>query len=188
MKIVLTEFAIDRHFKPDSAGTFIPCEPKNFEIVIGDSDEALMREGYASFCKLLFVRNWTDAKAGTMAITPGNDMFLRSEYKARNDKELPVLVRWLSLPAAAVPTAEFLCLVLYNKEQLSNEGTDIGDADYGIVAVLGQMHDQEEPINPATMLRNALGIAEGGSGVPIDREAYLRSVEFWNKNAAVKIL
>jgi hypothetical protein len=36
---------------------------------------------------------------------------------------------------------------------------------------------------PITMLRNALGVEEGGSGVPLDRAAYLESVEFWNTHA-----
>lgn len=29
------------------------------------------------------------------------------------------------------------------------------------------------------MMRNALGKAEGGSGVPLDREKYMESVKFW---------
>ena len=36
---------------------------------------------------------------------------------------------------------------------------------------------------PITMMRNALGVEEGGSGVPLDREAYQRSVAFWENNA-----
>ena len=34
-----------------------------------------------------------------------------------------------------------------------------------------------------TMMRNALGVEEGGSGVPLDREAYARSVAFWERHA-----
>lgn len=41
----------------------------------------------------------------------------------------------------------------------------------------------EIPMAPITMLRNALGVAEGGSGVPLDRAAYLRAVEYWNTHA-----
>ena len=41
-------------------------------------------------------------------------------------------------------------------------------------------------MNPSTMLRNALGKAEGGSGVPLNREKYMQSVEFWSKNALVR--
>jgi hypothetical protein len=39
---------------------------------------------------------------------------------------------------------------------------------------------------PITMMRNALGIEEGGSGVKLDRERYMASVEFWKRNAIVK--
>ena len=36
---------------------------------------------------------------------------------------------------------------------------------------------------PITMMRNALGVGEGGSGVPLDPAQYRRSVEFWSGNA-----
>ena len=32
-------------------------------------------------------------------------------------------------------------------------------------------------------ITNALGVKEGGSGVPLDAHAYRRSVEFWSANA-----
>ena len=45
------------------------------------------------------------------------------------------------------------------------------------------MAPEELPMAPITMLRNALGVDEGGSGVPLDREAYRRSVAFWETHA-----
>jgi hypothetical protein len=45
------------------------------------------------------------------------------------------------------------------------------------------MEPEETPMAPITMLRNALGVEEGGSGVPIDREAYRRSAAFWRTHA-----
>jgi hypothetical protein len=33
------------------------------------------------------------------------------------------------------------------------------------------------------MMRNALGVDEGGSGVAIDRDAYRRAVDFWSTHA-----
>lgn len=36
------------------------------------------------------------------------------------------------------------------------------------------------------MMRNALGKAEGGSGVPLDRAKYMESVKYWEKRAMVK--
>jgi hypothetical protein len=42
---------------------------------------------------------------------------------------------------------------------------------------------EETPMAPITMMRNALGVEEGGSGVPLDRGAYRRAVEFWRTHA-----
>lgn len=39
---------------------------------------------------------------------------------------------------------------------------------------------------PITMLRNALGPQEGGSGVPLDRVKYQESVEFWKNHINIK--
>eukprot|EP00330_Aristerostoma_sp_ATCC50986_P008081 CAMPEP_0114594744 /NCGR_PEP_ID=MMETSP0125-20121206/16454_1 /TAXON_ID=485358 ORGANISM="Aristerostoma sp., Strain ATCC 50986" /NCGR_SAMPLE_ID=MMETSP0125 /ASSEMBLY_ACC=CAM_ASM_000245 /LENGTH=42 /DNA_ID= /DNA_START= /DNA_END= /DNA_ORIENTATION= len=41
-------------------------------------------------------------------------------------------------------------------------------------------------MNPMTMLRNALGKEEGGSGVKLEKEKYTESVNFWDKNAIIK--
>lgn len=194
MNIVLTDFALARHFDPERAGTTITDRtPEEFE---QEANGFLMRhefgrhlhwaDGYAPFCKLLFVTNWTNALTGTMPITSDNGQWLKSEYAARNDKELPVLVRWFE-GLSEVPEAECLVLVLYNEEQLLKEDVDIGDADDGIVAILGQLQYVEEPMISISAMRNALGILEGGSGVPLDRDAYIRSVEFWNRHAMVKI-
>ena len=188
MKVVLTDFAKERHFDPDKPGTTIAISPQDFEAVVNGLvvlRNFRIRDGYADFCKLLFVENWTEARAGTLPIDDDNRHLLRSGYKARTEDELPVLGRWLEVDY--VPKASHLCLVLYHRDQLLKEDTDIGEADYGIVAILGQMHDNEEPMPPVTMMRNALGVREGGSGVPLDREAYGRSVEFWENHAVVKV-
>lgn len=208
MKIILTKFAIDRHFDSDKAGTTINDRaPRDFEQEVNEAvlpeyawkGNLQWRDGYAPFCKLLFLDNWTDAHAGTMPIEGHTERFLKSGYNARKEDELPVLVRWfegipietselLARDFITIPRAKYLCLVLYNKEQLAKEETDIGDANWGIVAILGQLHNNEEPMTPVTAMRNALGIDEGGSGVPLDRKAYLRSVEFWDTHAAVKVI
>jgi hypothetical protein len=158
----------------------------------------ILYDGYAPFCKLLAVKNFTDARLGSMPITLENYQYLRSGYSARREGELPVFSRWFDLPLSA-PKAEFLMLVLYSKLQIDKEGRitegEHGDpnekyvpfdADWGIVAILGQSHNREEPMKPETMLRNALGVEEGGSGVALDKDKYLDSVEFWSKNATIK--
>lgn len=159
-------------------------------------------DGYAPFCKLFVYRNFAEVRTGTIPITLDNYQHLRSGYHSRNEKELPVLSRWFDLPLSA-PVANCLVLVCYTGEQLKKEFDANNpkngfrncldwpificeNAEWGIVAILGQMGEEEEPMTPATMLRNALGIKEGGSGIALDREKYLKSVEFWRNHATVK--
>jgi hypothetical protein len=72
--------------------------------------------------------------------------------------------------------------ILYSREQMAKEGTPV-DADWGIVGCLYTREPDEIPMVPITMMRNALGVSEGGSGVPMDREAYRGSVAFWERHA-----
>jgi hypothetical protein len=53
------------------------------------------------------------------------------------------------------------------------------DYDYGIVSVKFEMEPFETPMDPITMMRNALGKEEGGSGVPLNKDKYLESVKYW---------
>ena len=41
-------------------------------------------------------------------------------------------------------------------------------------------------MTPITMMRNALGKSEGGSGVPLNREQYDLSVKFWSEHVNVR--
>ena len=68
------------------------------------------------------------------------------------------------------------------RAQLAKEGTAV-DADWGVVGCMYTAEPVETPMAPITMLRNALGVEEGGSGVLLDRAAYARSVAFWKAHA-----
>ena len=213
MKIKITEFG-ERHFNKNFSGTkILDMSKEDFEEAINSSiihesinisktikigvdthliPNVKVLHGYAPFCKLVIIENFTNTRVGSMPITLENYSFIRSGYSARRDSELPVFSRWLELPLEK-PKAKWLVLVLYSKEQLDKEAAlDINatsitpDCDWGIVAILGQSHSNEEPMKPETMLRNALGIEEGGSGTPLNRGNYLKSVNFWSKNITVK--
>ena len=60
------------------------------------------------------------------------------------------------------------------------------DCDWGIVSIIGTLVPEEPPMPPATQIRNALGRDEGGSGRPIDPDAYDLAVTFWDTHAAVR--
>ncbi len=196
MKIKITNFAL-RHFDKKFGGT------KILNYTTAQVEEAVnvmakivpIMDGYAPFCKLLCFKNTTDARIGSMKMTLENYQYIRSGYSARTESELPVFSRWLELPLSA-PKAEYLMFVLYSREQLLKEFDEnkkdgdvfelSEDIDFGVVAILGQETAEEEPMKPETMLRNALGIKEGGSGVTLDREKYNKSVAFWSEFCTVK--
>ena len=130
-------------------------------------------------------------KAGIAAITPENAHLLCSGYEARREGELAVLTRWFR--GLEAPRAEWLDLVLYSHEQLEEEDKekpvaerDVPGAEWGIVSINGELHPCESPMPPITMMRNALGKSEGGSGVALNRDAYAKAVEFWNTHASVR--
>lgn len=181
MRIVLTPFARARLFPADGRRTAIQdCTPGQFVQRLNDEPPQAVLAGYAPFCKLHVHRNWTSTRCSVVAISEENRQRLRSAYEARSREELPVLVRWFE--GIEPPVADYLIPILYSAEQLAREGEAI-DGDWGIVGCLYTMEPAEIPMAPITMMRNALGVEEGGSGVALDREAYRRSVAFWESNA-----
>ena len=179
--IALTDFARRRLFPGDGRRTAIQdCTPAEFVARLNAEAPLRVLDGYAPFCRLHVHRNWTSTKCSAIPITDANRHRLRSAYEARTPAELPVLVRWFE--GLEPPVAAYLVPILYDRAQLAKEGTPI-DADWGVVGCLYTMAPEEIPMVPITMLRNALGVGEGGSGVPIDRAAYQRSVAFWRTHA-----
>lgn len=53
-------------------------------------------DGYAPFCKHVFVPNFVGAKLGALEITDANRHLLRSGYTKRRPEELAVLTRWVA--------------------------------------------------------------------------------------------
>lgn len=181
MRIVLTDFARPRLFpREPRPNTIQDVSAEEFERHLNEHAPLHDLPGYAPFCRLHVHRNWTRTRCLTIPLSESNRHLLRSGYEARNRDELPVLVRWLE--GVQAPIAQYLIAILYSREQLAREGSPI-EADWGVVGCLYTDQPEEIPMAPVTMMRNALGVSEGGSGVPLDAAAYRRSVEFWNANA-----
>ena len=58
-------------------------------------DQGGLKDGYAPFCKHLFIENFTDAIGAYVKITKENEAFIRTGYEARRENELAVLGRWI---------------------------------------------------------------------------------------------
>lgn len=181
MSIRLTSFARTRLFPAQPRRNSIQdCTPEQFERHLNDESALKVLDGYAPFCKLHVHRNWTSTRCLNVPISNDNRHLLRSAYEARTKDELSVLVRWFE--DVEPPVANWLVVILYSREQLAKEGSAI-DAEWGVVGCIYTAEPDEVPMAPITMMRNALGVDEGGSGVPINRDAYRRAVAFWERNA-----
>lgn len=198
MRLRLDRFAL-RQWEEGYVGSRLSgITPADFERELqrlAAQPDVRLVDGYAPFCKHIFVRNWiAGLKAPTLALSDAVAPLVRSEYQARTASELPVLVRWVPASAvAARPDAAWLDVILYSKAQIvaetraqgADDDTSTLDYDWGVISVKVQDEARELPMTPITMMRNALGKEEGGSGVPLDRAKYLESVEYWSRNITV---
>jgi hypothetical protein len=185
-------------------GTVFSNKISEFEdIVNARFDEHNLKDGYAPFCKHLFVVNdFTDGRVNVLPLSKENEHLVRTEYVARNDKELPVLQRFIPVDLVVggvddleLPVSKYLDLILYSREQIIKENQSMDKeasvpvsaetAPWGIVSIKAQDVDYELPMNPITVMRNSLGKDEGGSGIPIDRDAYMEAVNYWKANVVV---
>lgn len=188
MRIAMTDFAL-RNWEEGANNRIEGLRPEELVALCNEAG-GLLTDGYAPFCKHLFLENPSETRAAFAPITEETRPFLRSGYVARREGERAVLERWFE--GLDAPRAEWLDVILYSHAQLVEEGRDfpgeqrVPDCDWGIVSIIGVLAPEEPPMPPITQMRNALGRAEGGSGVPIDPEAYDRAVAFWERHAAVR--
>lgn len=189
-RVVMNSFCL-RQFEKGDVG----FSPEEFTAEVNSRlSNAKLQDGYAPFCKALFIDNFTSCPAQFMAITDENRAKLVTDYAARQEYELPVLRRFFrSSEFPSRPPARYLHLILYSREQIEHEeasrshpvSPSCEDYEWAIVAFKLQDEDHELPMQPITIMRNALGKAEGGSGIPLDRSSYLASVDFWLRHAIV---
>jgi len=188
MNIAITDFAL-RNWDAGASTRVVGISPDELVDMCNASSGPLV-DGYAPFCKHLFLKNTSPTKAAFAPVTDENIGQLRSGYLARREGERAVLERWFD--GLDAPQAEWLDVILYSHDQLQKEAADfpdeqvVPDCDWGIVSIIGVLEAAEPPMPPSTQLRNALGREEGGSGVPIDNDAYERAVAFWERHAAIR--
>lgn len=199
--VTMTDYAKGRHFgNPKFAGTKITDIESadfldNMKVALTPegtpSSSAFVTDGYAPFCKLVFIRNFTNAENPVCEIADDNRHLLQSGYKLR-EGALPGEVRYLARWMPQVEwenyfssVAPWLMVILYNKEALAGDKIVI-EEDWGIVSINAVTTPEEQPMAPETMLRNALGSDFGGSGVDLNREEYEKACEFWSNHALIK--
>lgn len=192
--LVVDQFCFRQFDDPAYAGTRIAMPMAEFAARANAHFAAhpdCLVDGYAPFCKHIFMENCVGATLPYVALTPELEPLVRSAYEARSDKELAVLSRWVPASAVRPKVAKYLDLILYSREQIRKESAAMGEADeadapWGIISIKAQDEPHEILMNPITMMRNALGVEHGGSGVPVDREKYAASVDFWQRHVVLR--
>jgi hypothetical protein len=192
---------VNRQFSPGFSGTKVDLEIKdqllgaiNDSYINGDSKQLLNSEW--EFCKYLVIKNDFDVKCAVREITLDIYPYIRTDYVQRTPEELAVLSRFAQLPPGfKSQKANYIVLVLYSKRQLEKEfkpkeeGQEFyfdDSVEWGIVSIMGTMEPKPDPLVPITIMRNALGIEEGGNGETLNRKVYNESVDFWTKYILVK--
>jgi hypothetical protein len=202
-RLILDTFAY-RSFDKTYRKNYIDYPKENF---LAEINKLLIsytqfKDGYAPFCKHLFIKNFVpNFKPNYVPITEQTEKLIKTCYETRQQNELPVLSRYIpldSLTKVDIPDAKYLDIILYSKEQIIKEKIAMKesqeeitalsniDFEYGIIAIKPQDVDYELPMLPITMMRNALGVDQGGSGVQLEREKYMESVAFWEKNVIIQ--
>ncbi len=191
MQLEMCAFA-KRQYRKSFHGTQVTPEIVAALIAMVQNPYAVV-PGYAPFCKIYTLSNvdasgavhFPDIKSNVISRQEAakRGAQYRTAYEARTEAELPVLVEWVC--GVEKPTAQFIHLVVYSKAQLAKEEDPI-EADWGIVLISGSESAELEPMKPITAMRNALGVTEGGSGVPLDQDSYRRSVDFWSRYVAIR--
>ena len=203
MKKIEYDPFVTRQFSQNFSGTKVNLEIKDellevinetYQYGLGDIGQLLDSEW--SFCKYLVIPNEFGVKCAVRPITLDIYPYIRTDYSQRTPEELAVLTRYVQLPPGFKSAdANYIVLVLYSREQLQKEfkpkeeGQDFyfdDNVEWGVVSIMGTMEPKPDPLVPITIMRNALGIKEGGNSMPINIIEYNKSVEFWRNYILVK--
>ena len=185
-----------RQFTPSFSGTKIPLELKEVLLEKINLSNAELLSSEWDFCKYLVIPNTFGVKCAVREITLDLYPYIRTDYVQRTPDELAILSRFAQLPPGIkAEEANYIVLVLYSKEQLEKEFKPKkkdkefyfdNSVEWGIVSIMGTLYPYPDPLVPITIMRNALGIEEGGNGEKLNRDVYNESVEFWTKYILVK--
>jgi hypothetical protein len=193
-----------RQFSQNFSGTKVPLELKDnllevtnrlYDLTSNIGSPAKILPSAWDFCKYLVIPNDFNIKCAVREITLDIYPYIRTDYSQRTPDELAILTRYVQLPPGfPMQEAKYIVFVLYSKEQLEKEfkpkeGQEFyfdDSVEWGVVSIMGTMEAKPDPLVPITIMRNALGIEEGGNGETLNKESYNESVDFWKKYILVK--
>lgn len=140
--------------------------------------------------------NFTKVPSSYSQIVDDNRHLLQYDFVRRRHGELPMLDYWFrEFDFSDRGRAKYIHVIMYSREQKMKEREHFSqtperklpeDIPWAIISLNFQDVPYPLPMKPNTLLRNALGKEFGGSGVPINKEEYEASVEFWRYYAEIR--
>lgn len=91
----LDNFAIRQWDDPEYQGTKLHCSKEEFvaKVHAFHAEGSPLVDGYAPFCKHVFVPNFAGVKLATVAVDDSNKHLIQTAYTSRRPEELAVLSR-----------------------------------------------------------------------------------------------
>jgi hypothetical protein len=190
--IAINKFVL-RQTKKNFCGTKV----SKFELnkiceICNEFPKSKWKQGYAPFCFIIpitigtFPVNYCNFEFPLLKINESNKHLLEIKYKARRNGELPVLSRYFkNSPKLKKIQSKKINVIVYSKEQLVKETPSyVPKGDFEIISINAEL-DFEIPMTPDTIIRNHLGTEFGGSGHPLNKKEYMKSVKFWSEWAFI---
>ena len=139
--LVLDPFGLRQFNNPNYTGTQVFYDESEFEAKVNEFYQSgtPLVDGYAPFCKHLFIPNFAGIRCGYAIITPQNSALVKSCYESRKPGELPVLIQYFDRSEVDASVATHLDIILYSREQIIKENIAMGesppdtDAPWGII-------------------------------------------------------
>jgi len=121
------------------------------------------------FCPYVRITNKTKLKANQVSRRPSEEPYI--QVRALNGTPLE---------------AGSVSLILYRHDVLAENSENTTDADWELISINALPKGVETmPIGPVTMMRNQLEL-EGGTKATYTSEEWAKSVQFWQKYAAIE--
>ena len=126
-KMFLSSF-VDKIFLPKEPGFHKIYQPRdiflsNVQQMYDDYDDIQLCDGYAPYCKHLYVRNFVAMGMGQLKINQNNEnaVVYDDNKEFADGINLPYLNRWFiveKLPVNGIPFGNFINIILYKKDHL----------------------------------------------------------------------
>lgn len=118
----------------------------------------------------------------TVELTPENRDRVEILWEARVEGEAPVPVQVLR--SESLEPAKYVDAVIYRADTLARDNDRSSDAEWELVS-LNTRPEEEVPMRPTTMVRNALR-KKGGTYREYTNEEWAKAVDFWQNHAILR--